>query len=74
MSKPQGVSQDSLNTAFQGAINMGNNGVSKEDMKTAFVEALQPVINENKMMREQNESLINETRRGPQRTADALLA
>ena len=43
-------------------------------MKTAFVEALQPVINENKMMREQNESLINETRRGPQRTADALLA
>mgnify|MGYP001352023553 CR=1 FL=1 len=74
MSKPQGVSQESLNTAFQGAVNIGNNGISKDDMETAFTKSLQPLIAENRMMREQNENLINETRRGPQRTADALLA
>ena len=74
MSKPQGISQEGLNTAIQTAVNIGNNGISKDDMKTAFAESLQPLINENRMMREQNEDLINETRRGPQRTADALLA
>jgi len=74
MSKPQGISQEGLNTAIQTAVNIGNNGISKDDMETAFTKSLQPLITENRMMREQNEDLINETRRGPQRTADALLA
>ena len=50
----------------------GTGGLSKDDMKNAFADAMKPLVQENQKMRAQNETLISETKRNASRTADAL--
>tara|TARA_B100001094_G_C18185872_1_gene803739 strand:+ start:296 stop:2146 length:1851 start_codon:yes stop_codon:yes gene_type:complete len=47
-------------------------GISKDDMKSAFADAMKPLVEENQKIRAQNETLISETKRTGARTADAL--
>ena len=50
----------------------GGGGISKDDMKSAFADAMKPLVEENQKIRAQNETLISETKRTGARTADAL--
>ena len=51
---------DLAQLARGGSSNGG--GITKNEMELAFVNALKPVIAENRKMREQNETLISTTR------------
>ena len=67
----EGLSKDDMKNVFVDARGTGG-GLSKDDMKSAFADAMKPLIQENQKMREQNDTLISETKRNASRTADAL--
>ena len=52
------------------AVNSG--GMSKHDMESAFSRAVQPLLEENKRMREQNQILITETGKQADKFAVAM--
>ena len=47
-------------------------GMSKQDMEQAVAGGMRGLVEENKRIREQNETLINETRRQAGRFAEAM--
>ncbi len=53
-----------------GSLSMG--GVNGVEIGTMFKEAIRPLVEENRKIREQNENLVLETRRIGSRTAEAL--
>ena len=46
--------------------------MSKQEMESAFTNALKPVVEESKKLREQTETLISETKRNPGKIVEGM--
>jgi len=68
----QGKKGDGLSMGPTFGRNGGSGGMSKQEMESAFANALKPVVEESKKLREQTETLISETKRNPGKIVEGM--